>query len=90
MGVNCIKLYCGFVFSVKSSSDKVTSKVLDVIGYFVSKLAMVDINSLAGGSHYSQPCIMPFLPHEEELYNKLVHLHAHFVVTVEASQSNYV
>ena len=46
--------------------------MLDVIGYFVSQLAMLDINSLAGGSNYSQPCVAPFLPHEEELYNKLV------------------
>ena len=60
---------------VRSSSDNVPSKMLDVIGYFVSQLAMVNINGLAGGGHYSQPCVVPFLPHEEELYNKLVHLH---------------
>lgn len=54
------------------SSNNVPSKILDVIGYFVSQLAMVDINGLARGDHYSQPCVVPFLPHEEELYNKLV------------------
>ena len=59
---------------VKSSSDKVPSKMLDVIGYFVKQLVILDISSLAGGSgHYSQPYNAPFLPHEEELYNKLVH-----------------
>jgi len=56
------------VFLVKSSSG-VPSTMLDVIGYFVSHLAMVDISSLATGHHsYSEA----FLPHEEELYNKLV------------------
>ena len=68
----CVILTCGSIFSVKTSSDNVLSKMLDVIGYFVSHLAMVDISSLAGGSHYSQPCVVPFLPHEEEVYNKLV------------------
>ena len=57
---------------VRSSSDNIPSRMLDVIGYFVSQLAMVDISGLAGGSHYSQPSVVPFLPHEEELYNKLV------------------
>ena len=48
--------------------------MLDVIGYFVKQLVILDISSLAGGSgHYSQPYNAPFLPHEEELYNKLVH-----------------
>ena len=72
----CVILNCGFVFSVKTSSDNVPSKTLDVIGYFVSHLAMVDVSSLAGGIHYSQPCVVPFLPHEEELYNKLVSIPA--------------
>ena len=44
--------------------------MLDVIGHFVSELAMVDMNSLAAS--YSQSPVMMFLPHEEELYNKLV------------------
>ena len=69
---HCVDLWVCIL--VRSSSDNVPSKMLDVIGYFVSQLAMVDINSLAGGSHYSQPCVVPFLPHEEELYNKLVSL----------------
>ena len=47
--------------------------MLDVIGYYVNQLAMLDIGSLAGSDHYSQPYNDPFLPHEEELYNKLVH-----------------
>lgn len=64
-------LYCGFVFSVKSS-DNIPSKTLDVIGYFVSQLAMVDINGLANSSHYSKSYAEPFLPHDEEVYNKLV------------------
>ena len=61
------------MFSVRVSSSNVPSKMLDVIGYYANELAMVDINSLAGGSHYSHPCVGPFLPHEEELYNKLVY-----------------
>ena len=71
----CVTLHCGFVFSVKLSSDNIPSKMLDVIGYFVTQLAMVNINGVATDGHYSHPSTMPFLPHEEELYNKLVSLH---------------
>ena len=66
---SCVVFNCGFVFTVKSSNN-VASKMLDVIGYFTSQLAMVNINSLASGSYYSQPCVTPFLPHEEEVYDK--------------------
>ena len=70
---------------VKSSSDNVPSKMLDVIGYFVRQLAMLDIGSLAAESgHYSKPYNAPFLPHEEELYNKLVH---HFASSSSTSSS---
>ncbi|XP_065898419.1 DNA-dependent protein kinase catalytic subunit-like isoform X2 [Dysidea avara] len=58
------------VFGLKPSSGAALSKLLDVIDYFVSHLAMTDVMTLATSGHYTQTYTEPFLPHEEELYNK--------------------
>ena len=58
------------ILLVKPSSGAALSKLLDVIDYFVSHLAMTDVMTLATSGHYTQTYTEPFLPHEEELYNK--------------------
>jgi len=55
---------------VKPSSGAKASNLLDVVGYFVSHLAMTNITTLAASGHYVQTYTEPFLPHEEEVYNK--------------------